>query len=91
MDFIDYEFPKTTLSGEEYFILQEDHDILRTRRNELGLTQQQVADKAKIHLQQYQRLESGERHIYSASMRIGLSMCAVLKLDPYLFFPDIRQ
>ena len=91
MNFIDYEFPKTTISGEEFFTMQEDHQILRSRRTELGLTQQQVADKARIHLQQYQRLESGERHIYGASMRIGLSVCAVLKLDPYLFFPEIRQ
>lgn len=89
MDFIEYEFP--TLSGKDVFMMQEDYAVLRSRRNELGLTQQQVADKARIHLQQYQRLESGERHICGASMRIGLSVCAVLKIDPYSFFAEIRQ
>lgn len=61
--------------------------ILQTRRKELGFTQQQVADMAKIQLRQYQRFENGERELHSASMRIGLSICAVLKLDPYRFYP----
>ena len=62
--------------------------ILRDRRLELCMTQQQVADGAKIQLQQYQRLETGERNIESASMRVSLAICAVLKLDPFVFFPE---
>ena len=55
-----------------------------------GMTQQQVADAAHIQTRQYQRLENGERNISGASMRIGLSVCAVLKLDPYRFMPEFR-
>ena len=65
--------------------------ILQKRRTELNMTQQQVADKAKIQLRQYQRLESEERDIISASARIMLSVCAVLKLDPYLFLPEFNE
>ncbi len=65
--------------------------ILQKRRAELNMTQQQVADKAKIQLRQYQRLESEERDIISASARIMLSVCAALKLDPYLFLPEFDE
>lgn len=73
--------------GNEWITLEPDRAILLTRRKQLKMTQQQVADAAHIQLRQYQRLESGERSMASASMRIGLSVCSVLKLDPYRFVP----
>lgn len=79
--FVPYELP-TSLDGR-FRIGQEDYQILRSRREQLELTQQQVADRAGIKLQQYQRLETGERHLSGCSMRIGLAICAVLLLDPY--------
>ena len=79
--FVPYEFP-TSLDGR-FMIGQENCQILRSRRNQLGLTQQQVADRAGIKLPQYQRIESGERTLDGCSMRIGLAICAVLLLDPY--------
>lgn len=72
-------------NGQKWFCLEFDHHILKNRREELELTQQQVADKANINLEHYQCYEAGERTIASASMRIGLSICHVLKLDPYRF------
>ena len=84
MHFIKYEFPNTG-GDDPWLIMQQEHQILKTRREQLGLTQQQVADQSKIQLRQYQRLESGERSMISASMRIALSICLVLKLDPYIF------
>ena len=63
-------------------------DILRSRREQLGLSQQQVAEGAMQQLRQYQRLESGERKIENATMRTALAVCAVLKLNPYIFFPE---
>ena len=63
---------------------------LKSARKAAGMTQQQVADAAHIQVRQYQRLENGERNISGASMRIGLSVCAVLKLDPYRFMPEFR-
>lgn len=58
-------------------------EILRTRREKLGLSQQQVAKAAKLQLRQYQRIESGERNLETATLRTALAICAVLKLDPY--------
>lgn len=69
----------------QFVALEPDRAVLCQRRKQLGLTQQQVAEAAKIQLRQYQRLESGERSMASASLRIGLSICGVLKLDPRRF------
>lgn len=66
-------------------VLHPEHAPLKLRREEMHLSQQQVADAANITLRQYQRFESGERSMSSASMRIGLSICHVLQLDPYRF------
>ena len=88
--FIPYELPKS--KDGTYQLLQLEHQILLSRREQLGLTQQQVADMAHIQLRQYQRMESGERYISGCSMRIGLSICAVLLLDPYDFMHlHVRQ
>ena len=75
------------IGGEESLsdVIMPDRAILLTRRKQLGLTQQQVADRAEIKLIQYQRFERGERSMCSASLRIGLAICDVLKLDPHRF------
>lgn len=57
-------------------------DVFRERREELGLTQKEVADRAHITVRQYQRIESGSRHIRTSSLRIGLSICDALEMDP---------
>ena len=43
--------------------------MLRERRVILGLTQKQVAEKANIPMQSYQRFESGERNISFSQYR----------------------
>ena len=70
----------------DWIVVQLEQHILQQRRKELGYTQKQVADKAGILVGQYQRMESGDRLITGSSGRILLSVCEVLKLDPYLFF-----
>lgn len=60
-------------------------EILAQRREQLHLTQQNVADGAGIQLRQYQRFESGERLLRSSTLRIALAICDVLKLDPHRF------
>lgn len=57
--------------------------IIRDRRIELGLTQEQAAMELGISLQQYQRYEYGERRFSNCPMRIGLRICAVLELVPF--------
>ena len=55
---------------------------LRSRRLELGLTMQKVADLAGITLPQYQKFDYNDRSLANCSMRIGLAVCAALKIDP---------
>lgn len=55
--------------------------ILRERRVILGLTQKQVADKAKIPMQSYQRFESGERNIMTASFQMACRVIEALEMN----------
>lgn len=75
--------------GADWMLVEMEHHILRNQREALKLSQQQVADKAKIQLRQYQRLESGERSIYGASFRIAISVCKALQLDPQRFIDGV--
>ena len=53
-----------------------DGIVLKKRRRQLGLTQQEVAEKAGINIKQYQRFETGERELTDASF---MTTCQVLK------------
>lgn len=64
----------------------EEKSILRERRVILGMTQQQVADKAHIVLQQYQKFESGERNIMTCSFQIACRIIEALEMDITAFF-----
>ena len=57
--------------------------ILRERRLELGLTQEEVALELHMSIHQYQRYEYGEQQLSNCPMKVGLRICAVLELDPY--------
>ena len=87
--FIPYEFPKSR--DGEFIVCQADNDVLRTRREQLGLTQQQVAHMAGVPFSLYQRLESGSNYLSGCSMKAGLSICAVLMLDPYEVVPSFVE
>jgi transcriptional regulator with XRE-family HTH domain len=63
----------------------EEKDILLEARKKLGLTQQQVADKARIVLRQYQKFESGERKLSSSSFWIASKVIQALELDVTTF------
>ena len=63
-------------------------DYLRKRRHELKLTQQAVADKAEIKLQQYQKFESGERSILTASFFITCKVLDAMDIDIRDFHRD---
>ena len=60
--------------------------ILQERRVILGMTQKQVAEKAKIPLQSYQRFESGDRNIKTASFQVACRVIEALELDIAGFF-----
>ena len=60
--------------------------ILSEKRQILKLTQQEVADRAKITLRQYQRLESGERNIMTSSFRLACRVIEALDMDASKFY-----
>ncbi len=63
-------------------IYQRQAEIVRNARKAMGYSQQQVASIIGVHVRQYQRIECGERDIRYASMKLGLSICTVLGIDP---------
>lgn len=60
--------------------------LLKEQRIAGGLTQQQVADRAGIRIQQYQKFESGKRSLYTASFQVACSVLEALDLDIVKFF-----
>lgn len=75
------------LSGYNICHLSKDmKSVLREKRVVLGLTQQNVADKAKIKLQQYQKFESGERSIMTCSFQIACRVIEALEMDISKFY-----
>jgi transcriptional regulator with XRE-family HTH domain len=63
----------------------EEKDVLLEARKKLGLTQQQIADKARIVLRQYQKFESGERKLSTSSFWIASKVIQALELDVTTF------
>jgi len=61
-------------------------DVLRERRKILDLTQQAVADRAGIRLQNYQNFEMGTRDIMNASFRTACKVIEALEMDVTDFF-----
>lgn len=60
--------------------------ILREKRVVLRMTQQQVADAAKISLRQYQKFESGERNIMTSSFQIACRVIEALGMNVSKFY-----
>ncbi len=72
----------TDLSGFQMCHVDSDmHSVLREKRVVLGLTQQQLADRANVVLQQYQKFESGERNIMTCSFQIACRIIEALEMD----------
>jgi transcriptional regulator with XRE-family HTH domain len=63
-----------------------EQSILRRARARQGLTQQQVADKADIHMQQYQKFETETRNLSSSSFNIACRVLEALELDIVRYF-----
>ena len=60
--------------------------VLREKRIMAGLTQKQVADRAGIALQQYQKFESGERNIMNSSFQIACRVIEALGMNISEFY-----
>ena len=71
-----------TISLDGFQLVHMDEkSILHERRVILGLTQKQIAEKAKIPLQSYQRFESGERNIMTASFQMACRVIEALEMN----------
>ena len=69
-----------------WFSIVPERGVLIGQREKLGLTQEEVAEKAGITLKQYQTYESHDgRNISSTSMRIANAVLTALELDPTAF------
>jgi transcriptional regulator with XRE-family HTH domain len=80
-------------SGGYQFVRPNDDASFQERRAILGLTQKQVAEKAKIPLQSYQRFESGTRNIRIASFQIACRVIEALEMNisDYFHGQDFRD
>ena len=58
-----------------------DRYVLKKHRQKLGLTLQQVADKASIHIKQYQRFEAGDRELSDAGFVTAYKVLKALEMD----------
>lgn len=76
------------LSGYQTVLIDKDwpRKVLREKRVVLGMTQQQVADKAKIVAAQYQKFESGERNIMTASFQMACRVIEALDMNVSDFY-----
>ena len=67
-------------------VVVPDRGVLIGQREKLGVTQEEVARKAGIKLEQYQMYESHDgREFSSSSMRIVNAVLTALELDPTAF------
>ena len=66
-------------------VTREEKDILIEARKKLGLTQQQVADKAQVAMRHYQMFEGGKRKLSTASFWTAAKILQALELDVTTF------
>jgi len=64
-----------------WFSVVPDKGMLVRQREKLGLSQEDVAKRAGIKLEQYQRYETQENAFTNSSMRIVNAVLTALELD----------
>ena len=75
------------LEGFRVVHTQDKKDgLLKEQRVIKGMTQQQVADKAGILIQHYQKFEGGERNLRTASFDVACRVLEALDLDIVRYF-----
>lgn len=76
---------------KSYIVAVEVAEYLKNRRRELHLTQQAVADKARIQLQQYRKFEGGQRNILTASFIVACAVLNALDIDISDFYRTYKK
>ena len=75
------------LEGFRVVHTQDKKDgLLKEQRVIKSMTQQQVADKAGILIQHYQKFEGGERNLRTASFDVACRVLEALDLDIVKYF-----
>ena len=64
-----------------WMVFVPDRGILIGQREKLGMSQEEVATKAGIKLEQYQKYESQKSRFSSSSLRIVNAVLTALELD----------
>lgn len=54
---------------------------LKNRREELGLTQKEVAEKSGLTLSYYQKLEYGSRSVYKLNVESAVKLAEALRVS----------
>ena len=70
---------------------RNDSTKLRKQRDLLDLTQKNVAVRAGIPLQSYQKFENGSRQIRRASFELACRVLEALEMDIPAFYHDEKQ
>ena len=70
--FVPYEFPQT--KDGQFFAFQSDDRIFFSRRQQLNLTQQELADRAGVGLRFLRELEAGKPTLRMDKVNIVLDM-----------------
>ena len=85
--------PIFSAQGRWYEMDNRAGELLRDRRLELGLSQEELALELGMSIHQYQRYEYGETKLANCRMQIGLRICAILELNPFeaVFGPDYNR
>lgn len=65
--------------------------VIKERRQALGLSQKEVASRAGIQYQQYQKLETDERNIMKSSFYIACRVIEALEWNVSDFFNEYKD
>ena len=68
-----------------------EQTIFRDKRTELCLTQRQVAKRAGITIQQYQKFEGGQRSLMTASFAVACSVLKALSIDISDYYDHVKH
>lgn len=83
----DFHFPPDIeiINGEQFIHIDFPYRALRLRREELNMTQEQVAAAAKMKPERYRKIECDDFAIDRQPLRAALAICDALRLDPHRF------
>jgi len=71
--------------------IEKDETLFKKLRREKKLTLKQVAELSGLRYQQYQRIESGERDLESASFIVACKILEAFDLDITEYYHQVKN